>query len=300
MGLFSIFKKKQEPASSKPAGIDKDSAGDLLRAIEKKAIAFSPKETGGPIVIGVSKIGGKPHLPEGFRWPYFEGTNYDNVRARRPLSFMAQINLADVADLDADSELPHSGFLYFFYELDTMRWGFDPEDEGCARVFYYDVTADALSIIDYPDDLNPGYYVPESAIAFNRARSIPSFEEFGNSVSVDCDDYMQAAEENGIDTERSPESIFKLLGYADLIQGSILWECAMSESSLSSDAWKTLSEDKKSEVYAKESKWTLLSQFGTISDSIMFGDCGCIYYYIRKEDLEKRCFDNIHLSLQCY
>ncbi len=31
----------------------------------------------------------------------------------------------------------------------------------------------------------------------------------------------------------------------------------------------------------------------------MFGDCGCIYFYIRKEDLAARRFDRVHLCLQC-
>ena len=31
----------------------------------------------------------------------------------------------------------------------------------------------------------------------------------------------------------------------------------------------------------------------------MFGDCGRIYFYIRKKDLAERNFDNVQLILQC-
>ena len=31
----------------------------------------------------------------------------------------------------------------------------------------------------------------------------------------------------------------------------------------------------------------------------MFGDCGMLYFYIRKEDLAARRFDNVHFVLQC-
>ena len=33
---------------------------------------------------------------------------------------------------------------------------------------------------------------------------------------------------------------------------------------------------------------------------LMFGDCGRIYFYIRKEDLRNRNFENVWLSLQCF
>jgi len=33
---------------------------------------------------------------------------------------------------------------------------------------------------------------------------------------------------------------------------------------------------------------------------LMFGDCGSIYFYIRKEDLAARRFDRVWLIQQCY
>lgn len=36
-----------------------------------------------------TKIGGKPDLPPDFEWYYYEGTDYHDVKANRPLSFMA-------------------------------------------------------------------------------------------------------------------------------------------------------------------------------------------------------------------
>lgn len=298
MGLFSLFKPKQKAERADLPWMDRDLLADLLKAEEKNSIAFTRQKSSEEIAVGASKIGGMPHLPPGFRWPYYEGTNYHKVKARRPLSFIAQINLAEAAAFDTEKKLPPSGFLYFFYELDTMEWGLKPEDKGCAGVFHCDVAADRLSVTDYPCDLNPDYYVPESAVVFRKTRSIPSLEELNDTVTAHWDDYTYAAKKNGIDTERCPE--FKLLGYADLIQGSILWECAMVESGFSSSDWKTMSESEKKEIYAKQDRWTLLAQFGSISDSIMFGDCGSIYFYIRKDDLEKGRFDDVHLSLQCY
>jgi hypothetical protein len=52
------------------------------------------------IAIGESKIGGMPHVPEGFVWP---------LRVGAPLGFIAQINLSEVAPYDLDNALSHEG-----------------------------------------------------------------------------------------------------------------------------------------------------------------------------------------------
>ena len=58
----------------------------------------------------------------------------------------------------------------------------------------------------------------------------------------------------------------------------------------------------EAEETAKE-RWMLLLQLDTIECDdfeLMFGDCGHIYFYITKEDLKARRFDNIWLILQCF
>jgi len=42
-----------------------------------------------------------------------------------------------------------------------------------------------------------------------------------------------------------------------------------------------------------------ISSFDEDGAELMFGDCGLIYFSIKKEDLEKKNFDNIWLVLQC-
>lgn len=60
---------------------------------------------------GVSKIGGTPDLPAESGWP----ESKDGL----PLPFYAQIRCADLVSYDQESILPHTGWLYFFY--DVMR-----------------------------------------------------------------------------------------------------------------------------------------------------------------------------------
>ena len=61
-------------------------------------------------------------------------------------------------------------------------------------------------------------------------------------------------------------------------------------------------EDVKQEIKEKSSDWVMLFQMGTIetSDSeMMFGDCGHIYFWIRKQDLQSLNFEKVWLILQC-
>ncbi len=49
--------------------------------------------------------------------------------------------------------------------------------------------------------------------------------------------------------------------------------------------------------------WQLLLQLDTVRKDdfeLMFGDCGRIYFYIRKDDLKARRFENVWLILQCF
>ncbi len=81
--------------------------------------------------VGSSKLLGNPDVWEGFEWPAAEldGELYD-------LTFMCQINCAELAPFDRDGILPRSGMLYFFYDLDEMPY--EPSDRNAARVIYYD------------------------------------------------------------------------------------------------------------------------------------------------------------------
>ncbi|GHU74863.1 hypothetical protein FACS1894188_04450 [Clostridia bacterium] len=95
--------------------------------------------------VGESKIGGFPHLPSEFSWPMYDG---------KPLAFIAQFNLADIAPFDKDSKLPHAGILYFFYEGGEKVWGFAPEDKGGCRVIHYVGDLENLKITEPPDGVS--------------------------------------------------------------------------------------------------------------------------------------------------
>ncbi len=297
------------PFFGKKNGRGTESIEAFLKTIVLNSILLNRKETEAEPVLGTSKIGGIPHLPKGFEWPYYEGEDFDGNTESRPLSFIAQIDLKAAARFDRDNALPSSGYLYFFYDTVTQKWGFDPKDAGCARVFYFDVTADELCEAPLPAELCEEARVPLSVISFKTMDELPDWDEleyltntdrFGDEL--DYERYNKAVERTIKLLDCSPEEVAKLLGYADVLQNSMLEECAMVTSGIytgNAESYQSLTDEQKAGFFADAKNWILLAQFGTLSDDIMFGDCGCIYFYIRREDLAARRFDRAWLCLQC-
>lgn len=276
-----------------------DTLEKLLKSAIKNEIRLSLRKPDAPLSPLSSRLGGKPAVPADFIWPYYP----EQSDERRPLAFIAQIDLNDIAELDDENLLPKSGMLSFFYELEEMTWGFDPADKGSARVFYFPDVSE-LSIPASPD-LTEGYAeLPEFALDFEKNISIPSYEDFDPDGEFDCDDFYECAVRLGYDIDEEINRT-KLLGYPDLIQEPMSEECEMVFRGFgcgSPEDHAMISEEEKADIRAQADEWILLFQVGSIMDDdseLMFGDCGNIYYWIRKKDLLDRIFDNAWLILQC-
>lgn len=293
MSIFDIFKKKETGASV-------DELVMVARKLAKNEILI--KVTDGVPSAEQSKLGGLPYLPADFEWPTY--TSRDDGETR-PLSFFCQINLTQVRDYDRDDVLPHSGMLYFFYECESSLWGFDPEDKGAARVFYYD-SIEGFAPIELPEAIAEEHRIPNLAIEFSARSSYPKFEELGLHSSVSCswENYDKALERLGVEIDCDPED-HKLLGYADIIQDEMLTECERVSRGLSCggpESYEATPTEIKEIINQRASDWTLLIQIGTVETTDfewMFGDCGMLYFYIRKDDLAAKNFENTEFSVQC-
>lgn len=250
-----------------------------------------------------TKIGGKPDLPPDFEWYYYEGEDFNGVTENRPLSFIAQINCAEIKPYDKDDLLPDIGMLYFFYELGTMTWGYSPEDKGSARVFYYDGDLSLLKQTDFPETLDKDYIIPEKTPEFVSVSDVPDSGEVYEFYDADFQDDDYDIYQELRESEFSDEIRIKLLGYADLIQNTIQCECEyVSRGYDYGNGVPDTSEEEKADIEKKAEDWILLFQLDTIETDdyeLMFGDCGRIYFYIRKKDLAERNFENVQLILQC-
>lgn len=257
--------------------------------------------------LGTTRFGGQPDVPSDFIWPTYMGESYDHVVKERPLSFLAQFNCADFAKYDTEHLLPDHGLLSFFYELDSMCWGFDPKDKGCARVYWFEDIS-ALSEAEFPADMEEDFILPMVKIALSQKPSYPSWQDFTEAFPDDDDDeaFNTAWEElTGEDEEDLPDRS-QLLGWPDVIQNSMFEECDIASKGYylgNPEGWRKIPKDirQEAEQTAKD-RWMLLLQLDTVECDdfeLMFGDCGHIYFYITKEDLKARRFDNIWLILQC-
>ena len=265
------------------------------------AIAHHPAEDKLPV--GASKFYGTPDLPADFDWPYYEGTDFEDVTKNRPLAFLAQINLTEASQYDRTGLLPTSGVLSFFYETMSMEWGFEPGHKGYARVYYFPET-DGLVPTQIPEETKE-WSVGEQALSFADAVSLLSSFAYSrrSGREVDWDTYNELRAAFGYDAAAHADNPMKMLGYADEIQNEMEPECERYSRGIDGDMQEELSEEEQAELVRNAAdRWVLLFQMGTVEDGeteLMYGDCGLIYFWIRKEDLAARNFDNVHLILQC-
>lgn len=285
---------------------------ETLLAMARNAVRLNIGPKGGGTEAG--RFGGAPDVPPDFVWPYFEtATFYDDTVKPRPLTFLAQFDCAALAPLDADGLLPHEGILSFFYETDSQPWGYDPKDAGCARVFWFpDRTA--LAPAAFPADMEEYFRFPSLPIRGCQAVEYPSYEEFPLSFLKACPetsagrkiwDVFDEARNALPGYAEQPQPCHRLLGWPVIIQDCMTRQCELvSRGYYLGSGWKSIPEAEQKE--AEETawrEWLLLFQLdsGVTAENfdLMFGDCGSIYFYIRKEDLAARRFDRVWLIQQC-
>ena len=268
---------------------------EILNKLKKTEITIFTESNEDNEILNKSKIGGKPYLPKDFVWPYYQ---------ELPLSFLAQINLEEVKSLDKDNLLPDKGMLYFFYELETEEWGYELKNKGCAKVFYYEDISN-FELIDFPEDMEDYNIVPEFKVNFKSNISYPAYEDFdiihngGKEVADNYEDFQDAYFDIYNKHMESLDSYTKLLGYPDVIQSSMEEQCAAITKGFIGgiDSPKKYRE----EIKKAAENWILLFQMDTIETDdyeLMFGDSGHIYFWIKKEDLKNKNFDNVWLILQ--
>lgn len=288
---------------------------EVFDKLQKNTIRVLYDKTENSVPIGGSKIGGRPDLPADFVWPYYEGEDYQQVVVNRPLSFLTQINLAETTSCDVDQCLPKTGILSFFYEMETEKWGFDPKDRGCARVFYFP-DENMLIQTEFPEELHEDFRFPEFSLSFEARKDLPSgidFTEMPEEEEIsrrfpdetemcDIEEYDALRQEYGCALDGDWSANTKLLGYPDVIQNSMERECEEVTRGIYNGGVHEVSQELEEEIEKNSKDWMLLYQMGVVEKDgfeLMFGDVGHIYFWIKKQDLEKRNFDNVWLILQC-
>ncbi len=133
-------------------------------------------------LVGKSHWWGAPDMPEDMTYPY-EMIEDGDSSYPEPLTFVCQIRLKDIAELDKDNLLPHTGMLYFFAPIDYHLGYIDsPLDYHTKPVVLYTEQENNLKPYELTwDDTGESVFMPAEAIRF-----IEGPEEMGFCHAMLC------------------------------------------------------------------------------------------------------------------
>jgi uncharacterized protein YwqG len=242
---------------------------------------------------GRSRFAGEVELPADFVWPRHQG---------RPLTCVAQIDLAETAAFDLEQRLPPRGWLYVFYDVAESPWGFDPADKGGAVTVYWD---GPVTRVGAPDDLDRDAReeLTPCALGFSRRFELPSygdraFDRLGVDLTdPELDAYAELCQKlGGADVDHH------LLGYPHMIQGEMQLECQLASNGLYCGDDSGFNDPRARDLEKGADDWRLLLQIDTDAEGPgwMWGDAGRLYVWIRDPDLRERRFDRTWTILQCF
>lgn len=238
--------------------------------------------------IDQSLIGGLPALPTGMEWP--------NDKNGIPLSFIAQLRLKDVKPFDTYDLLPDSGYLYFFYDSDRGMGGYSPDERHLFKVIYFDGEVDGLMAVDdYPENMTEMVKYHPCKLSFSNEISMPykwdkKVYSFLNEEEKDT--YGMKVWRGG--------RINRTLGHADNLQGTMETICQIVNSEAFDGDFKKFYQPENAELLKGEEDWVLLLQVDSNEDNayMQWMDAGRLYFWIRKQDLLARNFDNCWCVMQ--
>jgi hypothetical protein len=292
-----------------------DAQAEELRALHSPAVTIHSKALGpaGWLApgkarapsLGASRLGGWPDLPEGVEWPTWRG---------RPMSFLAQFDLADLACVQPDARLPKTGLLSFFlgcsgesyeklgdprtrYMADVLV-GTEP-DQGDGWRVVYTAAPERLKRIMWTTSPFPELF-DACAVRFTKGGlSLPDERSaIYDQLPLDAsqrDDYNELVAQLTPSAERASE---QLMGYPMLIQGTppeIM--CELAATGRSPWSFPDLAPDDAAALARAASEWTLLLQL-TSQGPFEWGDGGHFYFYGDRSAMERADFSKIWVNFE--
>ncbi|EGG36254.1 YwqG family protein [Paenibacillus sp. HGF5] len=270
-------------------------AAEYLIEHTRQGVRLSKKKLEDYAKSNNSRFGGDPDLPEEVEWPLnSEGT---------PMTFLAQLQLKDVAVQDATSSLPTSGMLYFFVGVDEPAYNIEhrvlylPEGQSSGAVRRRAPEETAL------DEVFTGYRVEARATL-----EPPNYGYVDDELIEDDEHDYESYEElcfqlTGLDSG----DVGTIFGYPSTQHGDCEFEAALmlltgSEYNYSMDAAMqqiTKHCGGSAERAQQEIQDTVLLLAVDSDDDVGFcwWDAGELQFFIRKEDLLANNFERTYCSL---
>ena len=241
--------------------------------------------------IGVSRVGGIPDVPTGFDWPRYNDS---------PLSFIAQLQLDEIPLDHVDLPLPRTGSLLFFYDSKQRTWGFDPKDRGSALVLLTESTPDKLIRTNPPTDTPKMGLFDCCRIHFEPSVNLPDVcsihyqPELSDSERDLFFDYFDWCHSKTVGPKH------RLGGHAECVQNPMELECQLVANGLYCGDSSGYEDPRRASLEKTATDWKLLLQIDSDDEaSMMWGDVGTIYFWIRETDLRDCKFERTWLVLQC-
>lgn len=200
--------------------------------------------------VGASRLGGSPDLPAREAWPLADG---------RPMAFLAQIALVDIAPFDERSLLPAEGTLSFFWSLA------DFDAPGSVRVLHHDCAAD-LSPRPTPGEFSDVERFEVLPVHPARELTLPPADE-ATFNALGLSKAEQPAYRDLVEADDGPRH--RMLGHPDVIQNDPRFGDAQ-----------------------------LLLQLDTDEAAGMDWGEGRLYFWMQTSDLRAGAFDRVWLDYQ--
>lgn len=237
---------------------------------------------------GQSKIGGLPDLPSNVTWPQLNGA---------PMGFVAQVRLADAHASDAAGLLPSTGVLSFFYDASQQTFGSDPKDKDGFKIFYFEQPATELKRIDLPTDLPSQARYRVCSVDFDTELTLP----LQPKLEIDSLQWSEADQQHydtalqGL-TSSVTHPIHRMLGHPDTIQDDMRMQCQLAANGVADPG---ADPQKVAALSAGANDWVLLLQVDSNQSVAMeWANAGMLYFWIRRQDLAARKFDQAWVVLQ--
>lgn len=239
-----------------------------------------------------SRIGGRPDLPDIGLWPKYKG---------KSMSFIAQVNLDEIAAAARQPLLPAGGMLYVFYDADQSTWGFDPKDRGSWAVLYRETPSEAAPPADYPSDLPKEARYKSVPVKLQAEQSIPDPSEVLSDLLL-SEEQQDEVDEVYAQFLEGAVPHHQLLGYPEPIQDNEMeLQCQLTSHGIYTGDAKGYKDPRVKSLKRGAKNWRLLLQIDSDEAAgMMWGDVGRLYFWITQDNLKNKRFENVWMISQCY
>ena len=266
-----------------------------LTAVMGPCLEIETEVTGDErLAIGESKLGGWPDLGEGTAWPAIDG---------RPLPFIAQLRLDEVAEILPGCELPQTGLLSIFFDGDFAGYPDDRRPDRCRVLFDH---GSALRRMPPTPPMADEFVFRACAAYFTPHVTLPPVEEIYVEGELPVIPAVHPILERSADRSRYQRVrrrlrtlAHRLLGHPDDLQGGEL-KLALVRDLDREDRYRY--EDYEwtnlEAMVAEMRQWRLLFQIATDpAPQMSWGDGGLVHVWIRDEDLRAHRFDRVYARM---